>query len=234
MRIFYDCLEEFPYFYFLLTKLKYFFGNKNYYNKIVHCESHIYIDGFPRSSNSFTRKIIRFLNTNLNVTGHFHSHAHTLISLKYKIPSVILIRKPFDAILSIITFKLYNSYSIYEKFPNSIKFVYVNLLYFYWSLRYYRYYSIILLNKHKLHVVRFSDITSNTLNTLHTLDSKFNLNLNFDKFNEVYKSISNSSPEYVLPSDNRDSIKLCLNYHLLNHQSYFYMKSCNTLYQKLT
>ena len=60
----------------------------------------IVIDGFPRSANTFSARAFEFANPGVVVSHHMHAPASILLGVQHRIPTVVLIRPPVDAVLS--------------------------------------------------------------------------------------------------------------------------------------
>jgi hypothetical protein len=60
----------------------------------------IVIDGFPRSANTFSARAFEFANPSARASHHMHTPANILLGVRYRIPTVVLIRKPDDAVVS--------------------------------------------------------------------------------------------------------------------------------------
>jgi hypothetical protein len=60
----------------------------------------IAIDGFPRSANTFSARAFELANPHVAVSHHMHAPASILLGVRYRIPTVVLIRPPVDAVLS--------------------------------------------------------------------------------------------------------------------------------------
>ncbi|WP_226581703.1 hypothetical protein [Acuticoccus sediminis] len=67
-------------------------------------ETEILIEGYPRSSNTFTIDMINVLSertgTHRRTAHHTHNRRHVDLALGYGVPTVILVRRPLDAIVS--------------------------------------------------------------------------------------------------------------------------------------
>lgn len=74
------------------------------------------IESFPRSGNSFLFHLIEASSsTKLRIGHHLHSAQHVHFGIKYNIPSVVIIRKPEDAIISYAIFQpLYTFNQIFK------------------------------------------------------------------------------------------------------------------------
>jgi hypothetical protein len=60
----------------------------------------IVIDGFPRSANTFSARAFVFANPDVAASHHMHAPANILLAVRYGIPTVVVIRRPVDAVLS--------------------------------------------------------------------------------------------------------------------------------------
>ena len=61
---------------------------------------HVYIDGYPRSANTYTVNLIRHFFPDVKMAHHLHTVAALKIALKLGVPSVVLIRPPLEAVAS--------------------------------------------------------------------------------------------------------------------------------------
>lgn len=77
------------------------FSEKNRWKK-VSPEKDICIEGFPRSANSFFSKAFRMYNPTATAAHHMHAPLQVIKAIEYDIPCVVLIRKPIDAIASVL------------------------------------------------------------------------------------------------------------------------------------
>jgi hypothetical protein len=60
----------------------------------------LYIDGYPRSGNTFAQFLIKKVWPNLETVHHFHAVAAIKIALRRNIPTFILVRDPLNAVAS--------------------------------------------------------------------------------------------------------------------------------------
>jgi hypothetical protein len=59
-----------------------------------------YFDGYPRSGNTFSKRLFSYIYKDLKGTSHLHSIAGLKIALKRNIRSIIIFRDPLESILS--------------------------------------------------------------------------------------------------------------------------------------
>jgi hypothetical protein len=60
----------------------------------------IAIDGFPRSANTFSSRAFIFANPDVKVSHHMHAPASIVLAARHRIPAIVVIRSPRDAVLS--------------------------------------------------------------------------------------------------------------------------------------
>ena len=88
---------NYPPLYLLLTK----FGDG--YGTIADSETDIVIEGFPRSANTFAFQAFKLAQAKpLQIAHHKHSITQFLIAYKFKIPTILLIRCPQEAVISFV------------------------------------------------------------------------------------------------------------------------------------
>lgn len=76
---------------------------KNNFGKggtVCNGNTHICVEGYPSSANSYTYHILKYLTKDLNFGHHCHSFANVKLAIEYQIPAIVLIRKPENAIAS--------------------------------------------------------------------------------------------------------------------------------------
>ena len=87
---------RYPALFFSLYRLK-----RGYRRRIVSPDTQLVIEGFPRSANSFARLAFRVAqNEKVSVAHGLHVPAQVIRAARWEIPTLVLIRKPKDAILS--------------------------------------------------------------------------------------------------------------------------------------
>lgn len=63
-------------------------------------EDNWYFDGYPRSGNTFNKRLFSYIYPDLKGVSHLHSIAGLKIALKRNISSIIIFRDPLESILS--------------------------------------------------------------------------------------------------------------------------------------
>ena len=92
-------LQRNPKFYINLQLFRY--KGKRYRRKIVTPETDIVIEGFPRSANSFSVKAFKHANGDeYKIATHLHAYPQVIMGVRYKVPTLVLVREPFACIAS--------------------------------------------------------------------------------------------------------------------------------------
>lgn len=143
-----------------------------YPNRSVNVRTHITIDGFQRSANTYAYYYFKELNKESKIAHHSHSFRQIIYSVEKNIPTILLIREPSDVILSSY---LYH----FEK-------VDIKLLAESWI----NFHEKIINYKSNLVVSRFDQTTSNFSRIISETNSKFKTNFNSfsnKNFEEIIK-----------------------------------------------
>lgn len=107
-----------------------------------------YIDGFPRSGNTYVTGYLNKFYPNINYAHHLHTIAALKIALKKDVEPIILIRNPLDSVASLSIMKSYYQKGNLEDedFLNEILNAYI------------RYYYYVLKNKESIEILPFNKI----------------------------------------------------------------------------
>jgi hypothetical protein len=60
------------------------------------------IEGYPRSANTFAVLAFRTANPGTRTANHLHNPAHVMLATRYGVPAVVLLRRPSQAIPSLL------------------------------------------------------------------------------------------------------------------------------------
>lgn len=131
----------------------------NWFNKATE----LFIDGYPRSANTFTRHLTRNIWPEMEVVHHFHVAAPLKIALQKQLPIFVLLREPAGAISSYYLkhFTLRNqqlSKEIDEQILEAQIVDYVN---------YYRY---VLSVRDQIEIIAFEEITGTPAKTMQRIN----------------------------------------------------------------
>jgi len=109
-----------------------FAGSRRTKDRLISEETELVIEGFPRSGNTFALVAFELSqNRQVKIAHHIHAPAQIIKGVKMGIPSLVLIRDPRDAVLSMkifsdfeITVLLKSYYKFYKRLvPVSCGFV---------------------------------------------------------------------------------------------------------------
>lgn len=194
-------LEKFPSLYLCIQRLRY--NGKRYETKIAKKYFDLIIDGFPRSANSYSTRLFQHLEPRFLIGNHLHSHAHIKYGLINNIPTIVLIRNPFDAIISLVALKIINVYNGNKKEflqENSLKFTVKSYINFYRPL---------VKIKNKLVLLKFDDITKNPSKAIKKINKVYGFNLETDKkvIDFYSKLIFINAKSHLKPLVKRNKIK---------------------------
>lgn len=77
------------------------FGAINDRTRLVRPDTDLVIEGFPRSANSFS--VFAFLHSgagDMTLAHHVHSPSQIILAARYKLPAILLVRAPEDAVIA--------------------------------------------------------------------------------------------------------------------------------------
>ena len=101
---------------------KFYWGYKKWRGGLKdanHDDFSYWVDGYPRSANTFMSKSLEIVLPNLKPRSHSHSPFLPIAATKRGIPGVLVIREPVDAIVSYVVMtghRFENAVSFYEDF----------------------------------------------------------------------------------------------------------------------
>jgi hypothetical protein len=218
-------LENFSWLYITLLKIKY---RKHYFiSRIVSKSTDIVIEGFPRSANSFACRAFEKSQNgkSIIIATHTHSHAQIIESIKLGKPTIVLIRKPEECIVSLKALNLQThsgDETIFKKYP-------INE-YIRWYIRFYK---SLLPYKGQFILAKFEDVTSNYGKIIERLNQKYGLNYNIFIHNkENQQKIFNAARFHLSPSEERNSYKLKIIEEYNSKENMNLVGEANSVYNK--
>jgi hypothetical protein len=130
----------------------------------------IAIEGFWRCANHFAAFAFQEAqDKRMNIAKHFHASAQIKMAIRKKIPSIIVVRNPYDSIASAL---------VYEPETNP-----------YYFIKYYKiFYESLMKIRHKSVVSDFKETTKNFDMVIDKVNKKFNTNFNL--FNNTPQNIN--------------------------------------------
>lgn len=194
--------------------------------RIATKSSDICIEGFPRSANSYT--VVAFRQSSkkeLKVATHMHSHANILRAIKLNIPTLVLIRRPEDAVASLRALVIETAY--YEKKK-------VDLVSVAYHLNWYiAFYSSLLNKRDKFVTGKFETVVSNFGQIIDDFNSKFGTDFqHIDNIEEVVKGSSDKLGYHFFPTEKRTEIKMKIKQELQQEEVQDLLKKANKLYEE--
>lgn len=60
----------------------------------------LHLTGFPRSANTYAKRLVEYAAPDLRVSTHIHAIASLRLALKYSVPTLVLFRDPLSAVAS--------------------------------------------------------------------------------------------------------------------------------------
>ncbi|MGV6829444.1 MAG: hypothetical protein ACWA45_08605 [Flavobacteriales bacterium] len=193
-----NSLKSIPSLYIFVQKIRYF--HHPYRRKIIQSNSDIVIEGFPRSANSFSVKAFKFANgNNYKIATHLHAYPQVILGVKYKIPTIVLIRNPFDCIVSYAALRAEKMGKNHFNIAYDLK----------WLLQdYVLFYKKLLPIKEQVIVAEFTEVLNDYGKFMDALNKKFKTNFNiFDHTGENVKIVFETSKSHLSPSLKREKIK---------------------------
>ena len=189
-------------------------------------DTDIVIEGFWRCANHYAVFAFKNAEKNTNIAHHFHASAQIKIAIKKNIPSLVLIRNPFDCIASCLVFE-----------PNT------KPQYF---IEYYKQFYISLMDlRHNFIISDFDETITNFGDVMKKINKKFIRNFRIfdnskENINKVFKEIKDDNlmsmtkdirREIALPSEEKKHKKLKM-IKMLNDSYFEEMKELIEIYEK--
>lgn len=165
---------------------------------IVSDETDLVIEGFPRCANSFATQSIRLLTReqgrDFRFATHAHSSAHVVAGLRIGKPTLVVIREPKSAIISLQALWRQSGISIQS----------VNGL----LKRYIQFYEMLMPYRTDIVVSDFKRTTAEYPGVIRELNERFDLGLpEVETQEELEALVIPASPEHLSPSKDRDTVK---------------------------
>ena len=121
-------------------------------------DTDIVIEGFWRCANHYAVFAFKNAEKNINIAHHFHASAQIKIAIKKNIPSLVLIRNPFDCIASCLVFE-----------PNTKPQYFIEY--------YKQFYTSLMDLRHNFVISDFDETITNFDVVMKKINKKFNTNL---------------------------------------------------------
>jgi len=195
-------VEKLPRLYIAVQKLR---SNRVHFaGHIVRKGDALLIDAFPRSGSSFALKAFRQSNPDIahKIGTHMHSTAHVSEAVRLRIPALVLIRDPDQAIPSLLALGIQSKTVVPRTSKERLRATRLAID------RYVDFHSALLSMTENVLVVDFSQITADYGSVLRQLNARFGTRFNlFDHTPENAAAIMRSARRHLGPDPERDEIK---------------------------
>lgn len=142
---------QYPSIYLPLVKLFTQYGDY-----VVERGTQLVIEGFPRSANTFAVAAFMYAQDSpIKIAHHLHAPAQVIRAIRWGIPTIVLIRPPKDAVISL---------QIRQPFRNLRRTL----------LLYSKFYSSIVNYRHRFIVAPFDEVISNYGGVIASINARFN------------------------------------------------------------
>lgn len=209
-------IEHAPRLNLALLKLLYRRFNTDEAARLVSKDTEIVIEGYPRSANSFAHRAFRLaqyeglkdkplldmlFEKKMKVATHAHTPSQIIMASKYGIPSIVLIRKPRDAVLSWKALDIENAMK-----GNDTALARADLSYY---IKYYIwFYKSIYPYRKNFELATFEDVTKDYGKVIVRLNKRFKTSFrSFEHSKENEALLFSHSGKHLSPSASREKIK---------------------------
>jgi len=165
---------------------------------------HLYLDGYPRSGNTYLSGLLRFAHRDLRFASHLHVVASIKMALEQNVPVFVLMRSPDDSVVSNMYRKVQKKkLAPSQKLADELLIQYIN------------YYSFVEKNLPKLSVILFESAIDNKIEFLEIVTKKIDPS-NSVNFQEIIQSFDQRMKEKekvkitatsALPNEKRKEFK---------------------------
>jgi len=158
-----NIISNYPNLYYFLIRFKY--SKKKFFNLTPNEKTELVIEGYPRSGNTFFVTALKYTQKRkLNLAHHLHNIAQIKHGLENKIPVVILLREPKEAVKSLILRENYQNQTLLLK-------------------NYFFFYKFVKKNKKQILIFKFETIIKNFDKCIKKINKTFNMNYAIKKLN---------------------------------------------------
>ncbi len=199
-----DSVERFPEFWRNLQVYR--FRKHPFLRKIVTPGHDIVIEGYPRSANSFAVRAFLLKNgwKDVKIATHCHCAAHIILATRWNIPTLVLIREPQKAVVSIMALGIQKKFFQADKMTYKEKLRWVR----YNTKRYSNFYKIIQPYREKYVLADFKEVTEDFGQIIRRVNHKFSTHwFEFDSTEESIEKIFKTGKLHLSPNSQREELK---------------------------
>lgn len=198
---------------------------------IVSAQSAITIEGFPRSGNSFAKSAFNSSQPEaLQIATHVHSAAQVIRSVQLQVPTMVLLRAPADACLSLVAL----DYEIAGISPKAISTSKATATLIHNLIAYRRFYQTVLKVHDQVVIAEFSLVTSDLGKVIERINQKYGTH--FETYNNCPQNDSKlfeSGGFHLSPNENRNTIKAAIKSILESAKIQPHLQSAEEVYQRI-
>jgi hypothetical protein len=144
-------------------------GRGTFGGELINNNTEIIIDGFPRSANSFAVAAFDLAqNKGVKIAHHRHDPAQVIAAVKSRVPAVVLVRNPRDAVISLVI-RNYSNYSAYASNTTILKK---------YLTKYVDYYEPLEFFKNDIIFAEFETVTKDFNCIISAINKKFSTSFN--------------------------------------------------------
>lgn len=199
-----DSVERFPE---LWRNLQVYRFRKNPFLRRIITPGHdIVIEGYPRSANSFAVRAFLFDNgwQSVKIATHSHCAAQIVLAIKWNIPTLVLIRSPEKAVVSLLALGIQQKFFQADKMTRKEKLRWTK----YYTSEYSRFYKTIQPYGDKYVLAEFKEATENFGQVIRRFNEKFYTHWSeFDSTEKSVKKIFETSRLHLAPNSKREELK---------------------------
>ena len=189
-------------------------------------QTDIVIEGFPRSGNSFAVSAFRAAQFQpVSIAHHLHAPAQIILGSRKKIPTLVVIRKPADAVISLKALNIEcHALSLAPCYSLSLKQLLKHYILFYLNIFAYR-------NHYVLGV--FDEVTNDFGAIIAKINQRFYTNFSIFEHSEPnVKRIFAQGGLHTGPTNKRNEIKVLLQKELDSKAMKPLVKKAEAIYQQ--
>lgn len=218
-------LDRIPVLYLMVLRFKH--RGSGFLQRIIAIDSDVCIEGHNRSANSFAVKAFRCANDTdqkkYKIATHVHASSQVLKAIDLGVPTLVLIRKPEDAVVSQKSLAIQlEQVANPEGYPLEICLsMYVD------------FYQRLLSRRDKVLIVRFEEATTDFTAVITQFNTRFGTSYKAIEHTEGGKAnIFKNSRVHLSPSIERDKIKKSLSKELKALQDSKIMEDARLVYRR--
>ena len=197
-----DLLEAWPTLYLEMQKLRL----RHARHRIISADHRLLIEAFPRSGSSFAHRA--FIQANpqhgQRVATHMHRAAQVLLASRLRVPALILVRPPRDAVTSLVALAIQNGMLPVPTVDQARRCLAATLL------RYARFYERIE-GISGLTIAGFDEVTEDLGDVIKRVNATFGTDFTpFEHTDAGVIELTKKSRRHLSPDVNRDTVKATL------------------------